>query len=130
MATRPRPLSPHLTIWRWGPHMVVSILHRATGVALSIAGLVAQQLQIAIERTAGIVGRKPCAYLLIGQPLKLSSIASHSSALRHSLFDTFEGCSCRTMVKTRLGEPSETCLVRGCALSGTHLRRPAIHPGN
>jgi len=39
MATRPRPLSPHLTIWRWGPHMVVSILHRATGVALSIAGL-------------------------------------------------------------------------------------------
>src|SRR6185312_7469602 len=38
-ATRPRPLSPHLTIWRWGPHMVVSILHRATGAALSIAGL-------------------------------------------------------------------------------------------
>src|SRR6476469_6001391 len=38
-STRPRPLSPHLTIWRWGPHMVVSILHRATGVALSIAGL-------------------------------------------------------------------------------------------
>lgn len=38
-STRPRPLSPHLTIWRWGPHMVVSILHRATGTALSIAGL-------------------------------------------------------------------------------------------
>jgi succinate dehydrogenase / fumarate reductase cytochrome b subunit len=38
-STRPRPLSPHLTIWRWGPHMVVSILHRATGIALSIAGL-------------------------------------------------------------------------------------------
>ena len=26
-----RPLSPHLTIWKWGPHMLVSILHRATG---------------------------------------------------------------------------------------------------
>lgn len=37
--THPRPLSPHLTIWRWGPHMLVSILHRATGIALSIAGL-------------------------------------------------------------------------------------------
>ena len=37
--TRPRPLSPHLTIWRWGPNMIVSILHRATGVALSIGGL-------------------------------------------------------------------------------------------
>src|SRR3954453_9926604 len=38
-ATNPRPLSPHLQIWRWGPHMVVSILHRATGIALSVAGL-------------------------------------------------------------------------------------------
>lgn len=38
-STRPRPLSPHLGIWRWGPHMVVSILHRATGSALSLAGL-------------------------------------------------------------------------------------------
>jgi succinate dehydrogenase / fumarate reductase cytochrome b subunit len=37
--TRPRPLSPHLTIWRWGPNMAVSILHRVTGSALSIAGL-------------------------------------------------------------------------------------------
>lgn len=34
-----RPLSPHLTIWRWGPHMLVSILHRGTGVALSVGGL-------------------------------------------------------------------------------------------
>ncbi|HEX3423203.1 MAG TPA: succinate dehydrogenase, cytochrome b556 subunit [Sphingomicrobium sp.] len=38
-STRPRPLSPHLTIWRWGPSMLVSILHRATGIALSVAGL-------------------------------------------------------------------------------------------
>jgi succinate dehydrogenase / fumarate reductase cytochrome b subunit len=37
--TSTRPLSPHLTIWRWGPHMVVSILHRVSGVALSFAGL-------------------------------------------------------------------------------------------
>ncbi|HKP34276.1 MAG TPA: succinate dehydrogenase, cytochrome b556 subunit, partial [Sphingomicrobium sp.] len=40
MANAPnRPLSPHLTIWRWGPGMAVSILHRGTGVALSFAGL-------------------------------------------------------------------------------------------
>ena len=36
--TSARPLSPHLTIWRWGPHMLVSILHRATGSALAVAG--------------------------------------------------------------------------------------------
>ena len=34
-----RPLSPHLTVWKWGPHMVTSILHRATGIALSVGGL-------------------------------------------------------------------------------------------
>ena len=34
-----RPLSPHLTIWKWGPHMTVSILHRVTGGAITIAGL-------------------------------------------------------------------------------------------
>lgn len=34
-----RPLSPHLQIWRWGPAMLVSILHRATGNALAVAGL-------------------------------------------------------------------------------------------
>src|SRR3954465_3582324 len=38
-ATKSRPLSPHLTIWRWRPHMLVSILHRMSGAALSIAGL-------------------------------------------------------------------------------------------
>jgi succinate dehydrogenase / fumarate reductase cytochrome b subunit len=37
--TTDRPLSPHLTIWRWGPGMMVSILHRLTGAALTIAGL-------------------------------------------------------------------------------------------
>ena len=36
----PRPLSPHLTIWKWGPHMLVSILHRITGGALTALGLV------------------------------------------------------------------------------------------
>ena len=36
---RARPLSPHLGIWRWGPGMAVSILHRVTGGALTVAGL-------------------------------------------------------------------------------------------
>lgn len=33
-----RPLSPHLSIWKWGPHMLVSILHRMTGSALAFGG--------------------------------------------------------------------------------------------
>lgn len=38
-APHPRPLSPHLGIWRWGPHMLVSILHRITGSGLAVIGL-------------------------------------------------------------------------------------------
>ncbi len=34
-----RPLSPHLQIWRWGPHMFVSILHRVTGDGMALVGL-------------------------------------------------------------------------------------------
>lgn len=36
---RERPLSPHLSVWRWGPAMAVSILHRVTGGALTVVGL-------------------------------------------------------------------------------------------
>jgi succinate dehydrogenase / fumarate reductase cytochrome b subunit len=34
-----RPLSPHLQIWKWGPHMLVSILHRITGDGMALVGL-------------------------------------------------------------------------------------------
>ncbi|AIT78530.1 MULTISPECIES: succinate dehydrogenase, cytochrome b556 subunit [Novosphingobium] len=37
--TKNRPLSPHLQIWRWGPHMFVSIMHRVTGNGMAFAGL-------------------------------------------------------------------------------------------
>jgi succinate dehydrogenase / fumarate reductase cytochrome b subunit len=39
MSTEGRPLSPHLTIYRWPITMTLSILHRITGVGLSV-GLV------------------------------------------------------------------------------------------
>ena len=35
-----RPLSPHLTIWRWQVTMLSSIMHRATGMALSAGAIV------------------------------------------------------------------------------------------
>jgi succinate dehydrogenase / fumarate reductase, cytochrome b subunit len=42
MANNPnRPLSPHLRIYRWGPHMAISIFHRATGFVLATAGMLA-----------------------------------------------------------------------------------------
>jgi succinate dehydrogenase / fumarate reductase cytochrome b subunit len=38
-AVHDRPVAPHLTIWRWGPHMAASILHRITGAGMSVVGL-------------------------------------------------------------------------------------------
>ena len=35
-AARNRPLSPHLQIWRWGPGMIASILHRVSGVGATV----------------------------------------------------------------------------------------------
>src|SRR5579872_2879389 len=34
-ARRPRPLSPHMTVYHWPITMAASITHRATGIALS-----------------------------------------------------------------------------------------------
>jgi succinate dehydrogenase / fumarate reductase cytochrome b subunit len=39
-ATRARPLSPHMQIYRWPVTMATSITHRATGIALSVGTLV------------------------------------------------------------------------------------------
>jgi succinate dehydrogenase / fumarate reductase cytochrome b subunit len=35
-----RPLSPHLTIYRWPVTMMTSITHRATGVGLSVGAII------------------------------------------------------------------------------------------
>ena len=32
--TDKRPMSPHISIWKWHPTMLSSILHRATGIVL------------------------------------------------------------------------------------------------
>lgn len=37
--TRTRPTSPHLTVYKWGPHMLVSILHRMMGIGLASVGI-------------------------------------------------------------------------------------------
>lgn len=39
-APKPRPLSPHLQIYRWRIPMLTSILHRVTGAALIVGSLI------------------------------------------------------------------------------------------
>ena len=101
MATRPRPLSPHLTIWRWGPHMTVSILHRATGIALSVAGLAIlawwlmalAQGQEAYATFAKVAGSPIGLIVLVG--LTWSFFQHLLSGIRHLVTDTGAGFELR-----------------------------------
>ena len=93
-ATKSRPLSPHLTIWRWGPHMLVSILHRATGVAVSVAGLAIltwwlvslAQGQEAYANFSKIAASPIAIVVLIG--LTWSFFQHLLSGIRHLVMDT------------------------------------------
>lgn len=40
MSNSERPLSPHISIYRWPITMALSILHRATGIAMSVGLIV------------------------------------------------------------------------------------------
>lgn len=57
-----RPLSPHLTIYRWPITMTLSILHRITGVALSTGLVILTVSLLALSR--GAAAYEPIAALL------------------------------------------------------------------
>jgi succinate dehydrogenase / fumarate reductase cytochrome b subunit len=48
MPANARPLSPHLSVYRWQIQMVTSVVHRATGIALSVGLLLVAWALIAL----------------------------------------------------------------------------------
>ena len=92
-----RPLSPHLTIWKWGPHMLVSILHRVTGGALTVVGLAILAWWLAA--IAGGDESYAAFAKLAGRPAGLIVLAGMTwafwqhffSGLRHLVLDTGAG---------------------------------------
>lgn len=92
-----RPLSPHLSIWRWGPHMLVSILHRVTGGALTVAGLAVLTWwlvalaagQDAYKDFSGHAGAWYGLVVLIG--LTWAFFQHLFSGIRHLIMDTGAG---------------------------------------
>jgi succinate dehydrogenase / fumarate reductase cytochrome b subunit len=91
--TEGRPLSPHLTIYRWPITMTLSILHRMTGVALSV-GLVAFVVWLEAIAYAAVPYDTLMQFLngLIGQILLLGwcfSFFFHlCNGVRHLIWDT------------------------------------------
>jgi len=92
-----RPLSPHLQVWRWGPHMLVSILHRATGDGMALVGLGV------LVWWLGALASGPEAYAgfqaIMGSPLGMVVLVGLSwaffthmmSGLRHFVLDIGAG---------------------------------------
>ena len=100
--TTSRPLSPHLTIWKWGPHMAVSIMHRVTGNGLATVGalgLVWWLMAAAVgpEAYATFVrcATSPIGYLvMVG--LSWFFFQHLCSGLRHFVLDMGAGYELRT----------------------------------
>ena len=97
-----RPLSPHLQVWRWGPHMLVSILHRATGDGMALVGLGV------LVWWLGALASGPAAYAsfqsIMGSPLGMVVLVGLSwaffthmmSGMRHFVLDIGAGYELKT----------------------------------
>ncbi len=95
-------MSPHLTIWRWGPHMAVSILHRITGSGLSVAGMIAFVWWLVAaasgpEAYATFIGHATAWYgVVVAIGLTWALIQHGVSGLRHFVMDIGAGYELRT----------------------------------
>jgi succinate dehydrogenase / fumarate reductase cytochrome b subunit len=111
--TGKRPLSPHLQVYRWGPHMLVSILHRAMGDGMAIVGALlflwwlgaAASGPEAYQSFVGIIWQAPDSASLsitnwIGRAvligLTLAFFQHAASGIRHLLLDTGAGYELKT----------------------------------
>ena len=100
--TTSRPLSPHLTIWKWGPAMAISILHRVTGNGLATVGalglvwwLMAAAIGPEAYATFITCATSPFGYLvMIG--ITWAFFQHLFSGLRHFVLDMGAGYELRT----------------------------------
>ena len=92
-ATRPRPLSPHLQVYRMVPTMLASIMHRITGAALYFGTLLVAAWIIAAATSAewfdmvsGVYGSWFGQFVLLGYTWAL--MFHMLGGIRHFVWDT------------------------------------------
>lgn len=92
----PRPLSPHMSIWRWHVTMFTSIAHRVSGVGLYLGALAAAGWTVALasgpEAYAAymaLLGSIPGKLVLFGMTLAL--FYHLANGIRHLVWDTGHG---------------------------------------
>ena len=98
---RERPLSPHLTVWRWHVTMAASILHRVTGVGLYLGALIAAGWAVALASGPdayaaymGLLGSIPGKVVLFGMTVSL--FYHLANGVRHLIWDTGHGLDLRS----------------------------------
>ena len=103
-ATRERPLSPHLSVYRWPVTMTVSILHRMTGGALCFGTLLVAWWLIAAATSenqfniaSAVFGSWFGRLVLFGYTWVL--IHHMLGGIRHLIWDTGEGLEKHTAAK-------------------------------
>jgi succinate dehydrogenase / fumarate reductase, cytochrome b subunit len=96
-----RPLSPHVSIWRWHVTMATSIFHRASGVALYVGAMI-------LAGWLATLANGPAAYEgymgLLQSPLGLLVLFGITAAacyhlangIRHLVWDAGKGFSPKT----------------------------------
>ncbi len=117
--TNSRPLSPHLTIWKWGPAMAISILHRVTGNGLATVGA----MGLVWWLTAAAIGpdayanfiacaTSPIGYLvMVG--LTWVFFQHMFSGLRHFVLDIGAGYELKSNKSWSLAVPAAAIIVTG-----------------
>ena len=92
MATRERPLSPHLQVYRWQITMTMSILHRVSGVILTFGAFALAWWLLAVaagsesyDRAAACLASPFGKFVLFGFSLAL--VYHLLNGLRHLLWD-------------------------------------------
>lgn len=98
---RPRPLSPHLQIYRWPATMATSIVHRATGVALTAGMAFLAWWLMALATGPDAYGLfTSLAFTPLGQLVILGFVWSLSfhllNGIRHLTWDIGHGFASKT----------------------------------
>jgi succinate dehydrogenase / fumarate reductase cytochrome b subunit len=92
MASRERPLSPHLQVYRWQITMTMSILHRASGIALVVGAFALAWWLLAVAAggdayasAAACLASPFGKFVLFG--FSLSLVYHLLNGIRHMLWD-------------------------------------------
>jgi succinate dehydrogenase / fumarate reductase cytochrome b subunit len=105
MISDPRPLSPHLQIYRWQLTSVLSILHRMTGIALAVGAVLlvswfgsAADGPASFVRFQGFLGSSVGLIVLFGCSVAL--FFHLCNGIRHLWWDTGRGLDLKSVYAT------------------------------